>query len=212
MTFSSTVEIKIIDRKVALDISVKGRVFAANSDYICSDGVLLHREQTTLFFLYIWGFLLKCVRTSLKTFICTSVLLASWFFPSYVLSFPFTHFSHVLGCIILEVKRFRARNSSSYRAYHESRIHFSKLFEKLENFLQFFQKWGGAISHPPLGYPNPLTTFLWARGYVLESLVTLAITGTECIKNKQTNKQTNILLYILEDGSTIQALRWHSPQ
>ncbi len=30
----------------------------------------------------------------------------------------------------------------------------------------------------------------------MESLVTLAITGIECIKNRQTNKQTDILLYI----------------
>ena len=86
------------------------------------------------------------------------------------------------------------------RAYYESRIHFSKLFEKLENFLQFLEKMGGAISHPPFGYLNPLTTFLWTPGCILESLVTLAITGTECIKNKQTNKHSS--LYIrLEDDS-----------
>jgi len=30
----------------------------------------------------------------------------------------------------------------------------------------------------------------------MESLVTLPMTETECIKNRQTNRQTNILLYI----------------
>jgi hypothetical protein len=34
----------------------------------------------------------------------------------------------------------------------------------------------------------------------VESLVTIAITGTECITNKQTDKQTDILLYIYRLG------------
>jgi hypothetical protein len=37
----------------------------------------------------------------------------------------------------------------------------------------------------------------------MESLVTVAITGPECITNRQTNRQTDILLYIY---------RWETPE
>jgi hypothetical protein len=51
--------------------------------------------------------------------------------------------------------------------YCKNRIKFSNIFEKFENFQQFFKKREGRISHPSLG-------------------------GTKCIKSRQ----TDFLLYI----------------
>jgi len=52
-------------------------------------------------------------------------------------------------------------------------------------------------SHPKLpGLANPLSTFLCTWRGAMESLVMLAITGAECITNKQTDRQTFFFIYI----------------
>ena len=76
-----------------------------------------------------------------------------------------------------------------------------QIFCKIRTFSAIFQKMRGQPS-PSLGRADLISTFLWTYGYAMESLVTLALTGTKCIKSrkidKQTNKQTNKLspLYI----------------
>ncbi len=56
----------------------------------------------------------------------------------------------------------------------------------------------GEISPNPspssVGHAKPLSIFLWAQGSAMEILVKLAVTGTKCIKNRQTN-----ILYIYID-------------
>ena len=52
-------------------------------------------------------------------------------------------------------------------------------------------------SHPappltPYGHSNAMSTFPWTLGIIMETLVTLAISETKCIKNRQ----TKILVYI----------------
>jgi hypothetical protein len=71
-----------------------------------------------------------------------------------------------------------------------------KNYEK--NFFGFSKPGGQNPSHPPLGGADPLLTSPRMIGCGMQSLVALAPTGTECIKNRQTNRQTNKLssLYI----------------
>ena len=76
--------------------------------------------------------------------------------------------------------------------YLKNRRTFSTFFKKSEKFSSIFWKWGGGISHPPLAPADPVLTFSWTQGCTMQSLAALALTGTECIKNKQ----TNFLLYI----------------
>ena len=75
---------------------------------------------------------------------------------------------------------------SSYRKQmHKEQI------RKIRKFSAVFQKmWG--ISHPSLGHADPVLTFPRTSGYAMESLVTLALTGTKCIKNRQTDRHSSL--------------------
>ena len=75
--------------------------------------------------------------------------------------------------------------------YHRKRRTFSTFFKKSEKFSISFWKWGGGLSHPSLSPADPVLTFSWTQGCTMQSLAALALTGTECIKNKQTHKHTN---------------------
>ena len=74
----------------------------------------------------------------------------------------------------------------------------STFFKKSENFPTIIWKLGGFYRFS-LGPANPVLAFPWTQGYAMQSLAALALTGTECIKSKHTNKLSS--LYI----------RWNQP-
>jgi hypothetical protein len=67
-----------------------------------------------------------------------------------------------------------------------------KNYEK--NFFGFSKPGGQNPSHPPLGGADPLLTSPRMIGCGMQSLVALALTGTECIKNRQTNKLSSLYI------------------
>ena len=88
-----------------------------------------------------------------------------------------------------------ARRIKSWRRVLQKSKKILQNFWKIRKFSPIFQKLGeGDLPHRSLGRADFVLTLPWTKGYAMQSLVALALTGTKCIKNKQTNKLS--LLYI----------------
>jgi len=105
----------------------------------------------------------------------------------------------------LEVKNFGSRSGSRSRGSPQNqkleegiaKIEESspKLLENQKIFSDFSKTGGTSSPNPHLWRADSVLTFPWMQGYTMQSLVALALTGTKCI----TNRQTNFLLYIYID-------------
>jgi hypothetical protein len=104
-----------------------------------------------------------------------------------------------------EVKTVRSRSDSRSRGSPQNQKleeGIAKIEEnspkllKNQKIFSDFSKTGVTSSLTPyLWRADSVLTFPWMQGYTMQSLVALALTGTKCI----TNRQTNFLLYIYID-------------
>jgi hypothetical protein len=61
-----------------------------------------------------------------------------------------------------------------------------------ENVSLVFRKLSKNLSHPFTSHTDRVLTSLWMKGYTMQSLVALTLTGPKCIKNKHSS------LYIMK--------------
>jgi hypothetical protein len=109
-------------------------------------------------------------------------------------------FVHILTCILTNIHtHIQCEEEITGGGYSKNRRQFSKILGKSFKILLSFENWVKFYPTPPLGRTNTVLTVPWTQGCAMQSLAALALTGTKCIKNKQ----TNFLLYKLDDWISI---------
>jgi hypothetical protein len=87
----------------------------------------------------------------------------------------------------VDIDPWAARRSKSMRRVLQTSGRLSKIFEKSKKIFFNLSKTGGGVIPTSLGRVEPVLTFPWTKGYIMQNLVALALTGTKFIKNRQTN-------------------------